>query len=249
MLGVKDLRPRYHHGALATALLTEAVAQVRARGVDQVSLRGLAQQIGVSPSAAYQHFPDKSALLVAVGEWAFDELAARMRAAMATVALDGDAGAVARFAAIGRAYVGFAAGEPHLFRHMFGGLLVQHLPLVPTATTTAGAAPSAGSAEAVADGLPPQGSAQDSAHGILLERLAELERRGLLRPGVGVPVALDVLTWSLVHGFSALVIEGYLPLEAGEQLLLLYGRLVLRDDVMAGLDLDGALLATAPITP
>jgi len=248
MLGVKDLRPRYHHGALATALLTEAVAQVRARGVDQVSLRGLAQQIGVSPSAAYQHFPDKSALLVAVGEWAFDELAARMRAAMATVALDGDAGAVARFAAIGRAYVGFAAGEPHLFRHMFGGLLVQHLPLVPTAAGQAGPAGPAGPAEvagAVADGLPEQ----DSAHGILLERLAELERRGLLRPGVGVPVALDVLTWSLVHGFSALVIEGYLPLEAGEQLLLLYGRLVLRDDVMAGLDLDGALLATAPITP
>ena len=56
-------KPRYHHGSLESALVDEAVHQIRERGADQVSLRGLAQTIGVSPSAAYQHFPDKAALL------------------------------------------------------------------------------------------------------------------------------------------------------------------------------------------
>jgi len=238
MATVKDAKPRYHHGALALALVTEAVAQVRVRGVDQVSLRGLAQQVGVSPSAAYQHFPDKAALLVAVGEWAFDELARRMREAVAEVTVEGDAGSVGRFAAIGRAYVGFAAAEPHLFRHMFGALLASASPGGPGAPV----APATGPVDVGAAGVDP--GAPDSAHGMLLACLADLEARGLLRPGAGVPQALDVLTWSLVHGFSALVVEGHLPLEAGAAVIQLFGRLVLRDEVLARLDL--AALAGAP---
>ena len=210
-------RAQYHHGDLRAALLAEAVAQVRARGAEQVSLRGLAQQVGVSASAAYQHFPDKAALLVAVGEWAFGELARRMRAGTAAVAADGDAGAVERFAAIGRAYVTFAAGESHLFRHMFGALLAQKVPGEPAVPGPVGL------------DAPPGPDAPDSPYDVLSESLAELSARGLLRPRAGVPEGLDVLTWSVVHGFSALVVEGHLPPYAGEPLLLLFGRLVLAD--------------------
>ena len=211
---MKDARPRYHHGALASALLAEAVTQVRARGVDQVSLRGLAQQVGVSPSAAYQHFPDKAALLVAVGGWAFAELARRMREAMALVEEEGDVGAVARFAAMGRAYVGFAVDEPHLFRHMFGALLAQRADSDPAA-----------------DGVPGAPAAEDDPHALLLLCLADLGRRGLLRPGAEGGGSLDVLTWSMIHGFSALVVEGHLPIEAGEPLVALFRRLVLTVDL------------------
>ena len=207
---MKQQRPRYHHGDLATALLVEAVAQVRERGVDQVSLRGLAYQVGVSASAAYQHFPDKAALLDAVCGWGFDELARRMRGAMATVTADGDDGAVSRFVAMGRAYVSFALTEPHLFRHMFGTQVKQEPP--------------------AADGAGFE-LQDDTAFALLLAGLAELAQRDLLRPGVGEGAALDILTWSLVHGFSALVVEQHLPVEAGEQVLRLYGRLVLRDEV------------------
>src|ERR671933_675546 len=115
-----ETKPRYHHGALEQALVNEAVRQVRERGAEQVSLRGLAQTIGVSPSAAYQHFPDKAALLAAVCAAIGDELGALMQGAVDAVEDDGEAGAVGRFLAVGRAYVTFALAQPHLFRHMFG---------------------------------------------------------------------------------------------------------------------------------
>jgi AcrR family transcriptional regulator len=198
-------KPRYHHGALEQALVDEAVRQIRERGADQVSLRGLAQTIGVSPSAAYQHFPDKAALLGAVCMASGDLLAAHMQAAVDAVPDEGDAGAIGRFLATGRAYLSFALQEPHLFRHLFGPAGAQ-------------------------DGLgEPHDHDDYDAYGILLARLGELAERGLLRPGVGGDPALDVLSWSLVHGFSSLTVEGHLPVEAGEPLLVLFGRLVLTD--------------------
>lgn len=228
-------RGRYHHGALHDALLAEAVRQVRERGVEQVSLRGLAQQVGVSPSAAYQHFPDKAALLRAVGLWSFDELARWMRAGVERVHADGDAGSVARFAAIGRAYAEFAVGEPHLFRHMFGPLL----------------APDGGPGRPDCD--PDELSSMGSSHEMLLDALTDLSDRGLLRPGLftpgtarlpmvfpqpggdgpdSPPPVVDLLAWTLVHGFSSLVVEGHLPAQAGLPLLMTMGRLVLRDEVL-----------------
>src|ERR687886_190777 len=114
-----ETKPRYHHGALEQALVDEAVRQVRERGAEHVSLRGLAQTIGVSPSAAYQHFPDKAALLYAVCGSGFTELTRRMTEAIDAVTAEGDAGAIGRFLAVGRVYLDFAVTETHLFRHMF----------------------------------------------------------------------------------------------------------------------------------
>jgi AcrR family transcriptional regulator len=203
----------YHHGALEQALVDEAVRQVRERGTDQVSLRGIAQIIGVSPSAAYQHFPDKAALLHSVCHAGADELGRRMESAVAAVPDDGAAGAIARFLGVGRAYVDFARFEPHLFRHVFGP---------------------AGAEDKEAHGAPgPENDGEpEGPYRILLERLAELSERGLLRPGVD-GAALDVLAWSVVHGVSSLLVDGFLPLEAGEGVLALFGRLVLTDDAYA----------------
>src|SRR4051812_2019306 len=97
-------KPRYHHGALEQALVDEAVRQVHERGADHVSLRGLALVVGVSPSAAYQHFPDKAALMGAVCEAVSAQLAARMQTAIDAAGGQDDAGAIGRFLAVGQAY-------------------------------------------------------------------------------------------------------------------------------------------------
>ena len=216
-------KTRYHHGALEQALVDEAVRQVHERGADQVSLRGLAQAVGVSPSAAYQHFPDKAALMVAVCAAVGTELARRMQAAVDAAGGDDDTGAVSRFLAVGQAYVTFALEEPHLFRHMFGPAGAQDGPYEPM--------------EAHAE--------PDGAYGILLARLGELAGRGLLRPGLGDETALDVFAWSLVHGFSSLMVEGHLPVEAGGPVLVLFGRLVLTESGFAtfAAALEGRLVA------
>lgn len=112
--------PRYHHGDLFEALAAEASHQVRTRGTDAVSLRGVAQAVGVSASAAYHHFPDKTALLVEVAHRGNAELDRRSAAALATVPGAGPAAAIARLGAIGSAYIQFAGEQPHLFRHVFG---------------------------------------------------------------------------------------------------------------------------------
>src|ERR687883_930655 len=205
-------KPRYHHGALEQALVDEAVRQVRERGADQVSLRGLAQAVGVSPSAAYQHFPDKAALLYAVCGSGFTELTRRMTEAVDAVTAEGDAGAIDRFLAVGRVYLDFAVEETHLFRHMFS------------------AGSSSGSQFTHPDDyMDVRWEPGDDPHDLLLARIAELAERGLLR----LPDqrdALDVLAWSLVHGFASLAVEGMLPLETGAAVLDLFGRLALTDE-------------------
>jgi AcrR family transcriptional regulator len=109
ILPAASANTRYHHGDLFEALAAEAFDQVRARGTDAVSLRAVAQAVGVSASAAYHHFPDKNA-----------ELDRRSAAASDAVPGSGLPAAVARMRAIGAAYIQFAGEEPHLFRHVFG---------------------------------------------------------------------------------------------------------------------------------
>ena len=50
----------YHHGDLRTALLTTAMGMLE-RG-EPFSIRAVAREAGVSPTAPYRHFPDRDAL-------------------------------------------------------------------------------------------------------------------------------------------------------------------------------------------
>src|ERR1700686_3355801 len=77
--GVSD-RP-YHHGNLREALLQAAERTVRERGVQDLSLRELAREIGVSHAAPRRHFPDRQALLDALAEAGFARLGADLRTA------------------------------------------------------------------------------------------------------------------------------------------------------------------------
>ena len=102
----------YHHGDLRRALVEAATELASAGGVDGVVLREAARQVGVSPSAAYRHFPSREGLLAAVGSAARERLARRM--------LDADGGIPRdHFRATGRAYIEFALDEPGLFEVAF----------------------------------------------------------------------------------------------------------------------------------
>ena len=65
----------YHHGNLREALLQEAILCIRRAGVENLSLRALARNTGVSQTAPYRHFTDKNALLAELATQAFNELA------------------------------------------------------------------------------------------------------------------------------------------------------------------------------
>jgi AcrR family transcriptional regulator len=78
---------------------------------DAVSLRAVAQRVGVSVPSIYLHFADKQALLDAVCSEVFDQLHVRLRAAAAS-APDPFEGLRAQ----GNAYVHFALENPEHYR-------------------------------------------------------------------------------------------------------------------------------------
>ena len=74
----------YHHGDLRRALIDASTELAAAQGPDGVVLREAARRIGVSPSAAYRHFPNREGLLAVVGSRARQTLAALQRIAQTT---------------------------------------------------------------------------------------------------------------------------------------------------------------------
>ena len=104
----------YHHGALADALVTAALARVEESGVEGVSMRELAQSLGVSHAAPYRHFADRDELMAAVAARGFEDLVAVYEAA-----LEAPGDGRARLRAATRAFFDFAVGRPRLYRLMF----------------------------------------------------------------------------------------------------------------------------------
>ena len=187
----------YHHGALAEAMVEQALTEVRVRGADQVSLRGIAQALEVSPSAAYNHFPDKEGLLQAVGACGLAALDERMARVLAAHSSDTAAAARARFLGLGRAYLAFAVDETHLFQLTFGPICApKH--------------------------VPPE---EAGPYRKLVASLEDLDRWELLKPG-NRP-GLDLTVWAATHGMATLLVEGAVPSEGVEGFLESLSRLVL----------------------
>jgi AcrR family transcriptional regulator len=105
----------YHHGNLRTALLAQAERIVRERGVQELSLRELAREVGVSHGAPRRHFPDRQALLDALAEDGFVRLGAELHGAMDGAGDDFQA----RLQATATAYVHFATRDAALLALMF----------------------------------------------------------------------------------------------------------------------------------
>jgi len=104
----------YHHGNLRAELLQRAEETIAAEGVDGLSLRQLARDLGVSHGAPSRHFRDKRALLDAL---AYDGFA-RMNALMSTAAAS--AGTIPhRLDTVAHVYVGFAVEHAALLSVMY----------------------------------------------------------------------------------------------------------------------------------
>ena len=106
----------YHHGDLRRAFLEEAVRIISRKGVDALTLRAVGERLGVSRTAMYRHFADKSALLAAVASEGFRMLRLQLLDAWERHGRGGKA-----FEEMGSAYVRFAVANPAHYRVMFGG--------------------------------------------------------------------------------------------------------------------------------
>jgi AcrR family transcriptional regulator len=180
-----EIRP-YHHGNLRPALIEAAVARARAEGPEAVSLRDVAHDAGVSPSAAYRHVRDRDHLMTLVAQVARQELARIMIDGQDAVVPTGDdaVDAVARFEACGRGYIDFATSSPQLFRTAFK-----------------------------ATGQPPDEVDHPDPAQVLGAAIDGLVRAGLLEPARRTDAAL--IAWTAVHGLSALLVDDMVELGLG----------------------------------
>ena len=102
---------KYHHGALREALLERAAEVIDRQGVEALTLRGLARDLGVSHAAPNRHFRNKEELLATLAASAYEQMSqATLEAAEAV----GDDPWV-RLNAMGRGYLKWALQHPALF--------------------------------------------------------------------------------------------------------------------------------------
>ena len=127
--------------------------------------------------APYRHFADKEALLAAVAEYGFRELAARLTAACAAAA-DPRAG----LAALGVAYVLFARDQPSLFKLMFGPTIAEKS----------------------------EHPALDEAGSACFNTLRQAVEAVKFFDSASDADDVSLACWSLVHGLSALLVDGRL---------------------------------------
>ncbi len=143
----------YHHGNLRPALLAAAERTVRERGVEQLSLRELARDAGVSHGAPRRHFPDRAALLDALAESGFARLGVELREAFDAAGEDFEE----RLRAVAGAYVRFATEDAALLELMFAGKKHEQ--------------------------SGPLHDAAERAFAVMLELIAEGQREGVLEEG------------------------------------------------------------------
>jgi AcrR family transcriptional regulator len=84
------------------------------RGLEGVSMRDLAAELGISAMAPYRYFKDKAEILAAVRASAFSRFSDALEAAFASGTTP-----TARTRAMGKAYLGFALEESDAYRLIF----------------------------------------------------------------------------------------------------------------------------------
>ncbi len=153
----------YHHGNLRQALVDQAVATIRDKGVEALTLRDAGARLRVSRTALYRHFADKQSLLAAVATEGFRTF----RQALAD-AWNGGGHTPAGFVAMGEAYIRFALANSSHYRVMFGGYVAKD----------------GWHAELMAE--------SDGAFRVLLDALVELQQAGRVRHDDAAELAVFV---------------------------------------------------------
>lgn len=98
-------------------LILAALHLMDAGGHEAVTLRAVAQAVGVSHNAPYRHFRDKQALLIAVAEYSFGQLADEF----ASVGQQGEK-AIDVLLAISTLFIAFARSHPARYQLLFQDL-------------------------------------------------------------------------------------------------------------------------------
>jgi AcrR family transcriptional regulator len=171
----------YHHGALRDALLQAAERVLERDGLAGLTLRAVAREAGVSHAAPTHHFGDLTGLVSELAAIGFRQFNAAMAAACSS-----EMPYPARGMARAKAYVAYAQAHPGMYGLMFR---TERLDYSRPSLHEAAETSFAGLAQAIAA----------SRHEHIEEESLTLEQ-----------AAAIARAWSLVHGFTMLMLDGRL---------------------------------------
>ncbi|WP_415784303.1 TetR/AcrR family transcriptional regulator [Deinococcus saxicola] len=181
MSRLKEAGSPYHHGQLREALLDAAFELLGTQNVNQISLREIARQAGVSHAAPYHYFPDRAQLLGALAE--------KCNALFYTAqekAVQAQSSPTERLMALGQAYVHFATAHPNAFSLIFDPEICP-----PNGSDTSAA------------------TSVQANHELLGRVIHDCQAAGYF-PGHDSAVVGAAL-WATVHGLAHLILLGHLP--------------------------------------
>jgi AcrR family transcriptional regulator len=184
-------RQPYHHGNLRAALLTAAEQTLREHGIEQVSLRDLARQAGVSHTAPSRHFRDRQALFDALAAVGYDRLGDEIATAIGNAGDDFEA----QLRAVGATYVRFALDNAALLELMLADRKADGPDAAP------GAAP----------------KTPERPYALLGEVIRRGHQTGELHPGD--PDRLRLIILATFQGIAALVSSRRVPVEQTDALV------------------------------
>ncbi|MGO2511974.1 TetR/AcrR family transcriptional regulator [Marinomonas polaris] len=182
---MSTLKTQYHHGDLTKSLLESASLIIKEQGVESLSMRKLADTVGVSRTAPYHHFKDKNALLCALAEQGFYEQAKMLHSLQAqkNTAEEG-------FKKYVHAYLEYALQHNETYDLMYGRTLWK--------------------AGNPSDSLK---AASKQTFKAWIDWVEELQEQNIL-PSNNTPLRIGQTTWASLHGLARLFIDGiYLDTE------------------------------------
>jgi AcrR family transcriptional regulator len=97
----------------ADRIASVALAILEKEGPEAVSMRRVAEAVGITPMAIYHHFPSREALLNTVTDREFDRLLSSMQAHPLHGAIED------RLLAVMAAYIDYAFAKPRIFDFVF----------------------------------------------------------------------------------------------------------------------------------
>ena len=176
---MSTLKTQYHHGDLNKSLLESASLIIKEQGVESLSMRKLADTVGVSRTAPYHHFKDKNALLCAIAEQGFceqEKILRDLRREKNTAEED--------FKKYVHAYVEYALQHNETYDLMYGRTIWK--------------------AGNPSDALK---AASKQTFKAWIDWVEELQEQNIL-PNSNTPLRIGQTTWASLHGLARLFIDG-----------------------------------------
>ena len=178
------IKKEYHHGHLKEEFIRIALEFIAKEDVDKLTLKVLSDSTGTSRSAIYKHFKNKDALIEKVIEHGFEMFDKETT----TILKDNAFTLVDKFFLTGKLYIEFARKNPNLYRLLFGKKYAH-----------------------IREGIVSIKDDDCSGFAELKKVIEEGQKKGILKDNDSYKQTIVI--WSSMHGFSSLVIDGFMDVE------------------------------------